>query len=189
MLRVTIATLTIVFGASAVVGAARAASVEAAPLPRAYVAAGFDAGADSAVDWLYAGASIEAGYRIAAPWWVHGNAGALGRVGYGTTNRLTVMRPREVGYDLRLGPEVRRCLSGGVCFYGGIDLGYRTGTARGDDISGLMVVPRAGLDLGSGHVRFQPGLELLVSATPHIEKEVPLPDLGIGLTAAFAYVW
>jgi hypothetical protein len=187
--RATIATITIVVATSAVGVAARAASVDAQTTPRVYVAAGLDAGADSAVDWLYAGASIDAGYRIAGPWWVHGNAGTLGRVGYGTTNRLTVMRPREVGYDLRLGPEVRRCLSGSVCFYGGVDVGYRTGPSRGEDISGVMMVPRAGLDLGSGHLRFQPGLELLVSTVPHIEKEVPLPALGIGVTAAFAYVW
>ena len=158
-------------------------------VPKAYVAAGFDAGADSAVDWLYAGASIDAGYRVSDRWWVHGNTGALGRVGYGTTNNLTVKRPTEVGYDLRFGPEWRECHSDGLCFYGGVDLGYRTGTARGDDISGVMIVPRAGLDVGTRHLRFRPGLELLVSTTPHIEGEVPLPSLGIGVTAAVACVW
>ncbi len=157
--------------------------------PKVYVAAGLDAGADSAVDWLYAGAFIDAGYRVSDRWWVHGNAGALGRAGYGTTNHLTVKLPTEVGYDVRFGPELRGCRSGRLCFYGGLDVGYRTAPAHGNDISGVMMVPRAGLDLGSPQVRFRPGAELLVSTTPHLEGEVPLPNIGIGVTAAVAVLW
>jgi hypothetical protein len=151
--------------------------------PRAYVSAGLEAGADSAVDWVYGGTALEGGYHLRGAWWLHGEAGVLGRTGSGPTNNLMLTMPTDNGYNGRIGAEARGC--SWACWYGGADVGYRTGTARG-----AMFDLRGGIDLGTQNLRFRPGVEVLLSHAPNIDREVQLvPLAAIGLTTAVAYVW
>ncbi|MDB4953628.1 MAG: hypothetical protein JWO36_1197 [Myxococcales bacterium] len=162
-----------------------ASSREVASEPKTYVAAGVALGADGTLDWLYSGAQIEAGYRLSTTWWLHGDVGVMGRSGYGTVQRITLMAPSADAYEARLGPEARRCNStGAACLVGGVDLGYRTG-----ELAGLVVAPRVGLDVGSRKLRFRPAIELQVGG-PIDNREGPsIPDVGIGFTTAIAYQW
>jgi hypothetical protein len=159
---------------------------------RAYVSAGASVGADSAVDWMYAGFGADAGLRLSQHWWLHGAAAAYGRVGYGTVNDVTVMSPSEHVYEGRLGFEARGCHSTGLCYFGGADAGYRVGTSAGESLDGTTVVLRSGLDIGigSGGLRFRPGVDVHLSGQPaNADPAVPLPAFGIGVTTALAYAF
>jgi hypothetical protein len=160
-----------------------------APADRGYVSVGVASGAGYTVDWLYAGLQLEGGYRLSDRWYAHGEAGVLGRSGYGTTQDLTLMVPREPTYEARAGLEARGCHSSALCGYAGMDAGYRVSTGMDNNYGtgeGVVVVPRAGLDLGlSRDLRFRPGVELRLTNGP-ASSDAPFA-VGIGASAALAY--
>jgi hypothetical protein len=47
--------------------------------------------------------------------------------------------------------------------------------------SGVVVVPRLGLDVGGSHLRFRPGIEGVLDGSQD--------TIGVDLTAAVAYRW
>lgn len=122
-------------------------------------------------------------------WLVHGELGAIGRAGYGTTTNLTLMLPHAPTYEARAGLEAHGCHSTAVCAYAGADVGYRASTGNDNNTGtgeGIVVVPRAGLDIALGeHLRFRPGIELRLTNAP-ASSEVPLAP-GLGITAAVSY--
>lgn len=154
---------------------------------RAYVAAGLSTGVGSAVDWLYGGSVIDGGYRLDETWWIHGQLGAIGRIGYGTTQSFELVRPEAYLYSAQIGAEARGCHSAALCGYAGGDVGYQIGTLRGVSRDGVVVAPRLGLDVGSRNLRFRPGVEMPMSRSAPME-EAPLM-LGIGVTTTVAYQW
>ncbi len=153
--------------------------------PNAYVGAGGSAGVDGAIDWIYSGWSLDAGYRVEPTLWLHANVSMVGRSGYGTTNDLTLMSPKPEWYAARLGLETHRCRTGALCIYAGIDGGFRTG-----NLDGWIIVPRLGLDVGGDALRFRAGAELLVSHVSRGDDDGAfLPDAGLGMTASVVYQW
>jgi len=165
-------------------------AAEPATADRGYVSLAGASGAGYTVDWLYAGLELEGGYRVSDRWYVHGEVGELGRAGYGTTQDFTLMAPRTPTYEARVGLEARGCHSIVLCGYAGVDAGYRVSTGMDNNYGtgeGVVVVPRAGLDIGLGSrdLRFRPGVELRITNPPS-SSDAPLA-LGIGATAALAY--
>jgi len=130
---------------------------------RVYVQAGMTAGADDIVG-LYSGATLEAGYRLNdSPLWVH--AMMIGGKGAGID---------EPVYDssmlqLRGGIEARGCLVTAACAVMGVDAGIRNEMlmAEYDNRRTIdaIVATRVGLDLGTRHFRFRPGLEMQLDRT------------------------
>jgi hypothetical protein len=161
-----------------------------APEPHYYVSADLTSGVGSGIDWLYGGAGVDGGLRVSRVWWLHARVDTVGRIGYGTTNDLTLMSPQGGIVDSRIGAEARGCHSSSLCMYGGADIGYRVGSSgRGEDLTGVLVALRGGLDVGSANLRFRPGVELLGAAAPGVSRgDAPYPLLpGVGLTMAVAY--
>ena len=169
---------------------ALSATASAEVADRGYVSLGIASGAGYTVDWLYAGLQLEGAYRVSDLWYVHGEVGELGRAGYGTTQHLTLMVPGSPTYEARAGFEARSCHSRGLCGYAGFDVGYRVSTGMDNNDgtgAGVVVVPRAGIDvgLGSGGLRFRPGVELRATSASET-SDAPFA-LGLGITAALAY--
>ena len=152
----------------------------------AYLSTGFATGLDAGLDWLYSATSIDGGYHLSDGWWLHAELAGGARVGYGAINQgPQLVAPQRFVGDLRAGIEWRAC--GVVCGMLGVDAGYRVG----HDLDGVMVAPRAGLDLGTAHLRFRPGLDLPVY-WPHknADSDVPfVPAVGLGLDLRVAYQW
>ena len=154
-----------------------------------YVSVGAAVGVDAAMDWLYTGLALEGGSRLSSTWWLHGGVSIASRTGWGTPSHMTVVSPTQIdSYGVRVGPEARRCWQGGaVCAVAGVDVGMRA-IERYHKLSGLVLVHRIGLDLGSANLRFRPMVELALGPTDSSEGP-PVPDPAIGLTMSFAYQW
>ncbi|MDB4959955.1 MAG: hypothetical protein JWO36_7524 [Myxococcales bacterium] len=165
--------------------------VSAAHASPSYVAAGATAG-DSfgqTLGGFYAG-SVEGGHRLGHVLWLHAMVAEGGMVaidGGGSTmssNYLTV----------RIGSEARWCvLDGALCALGGADVGYRHErlAAQYDHYTDdrPIGVLRAGLDAGSSHVRFRPGLELSFGADGAGTIGGRTGIDGIAAAASVAYQW
>ena len=124
--------------------------------------------------------TLEGGHRLTRDLWLHGmlergTAGGVDEPNYGGE------------YDAaRIGIEARECVGGGViCAVAGVDAGVRHVDYMAEydttNQTGAVLVPRVGLDLGSRHLRFRPGLEKNVLVKDQ--------DAGIALTGAVAYQW
>jgi hypothetical protein len=159
-------------------------SAAASAQPDGYVSAGATIGLDGVLDWLYTGLTVDAGTKLGPIMWLHGAVGVVGRTGYGAINQsITLIRPKADAYEGRLGLEAHLCTSDGTwCAIMGGDLGDRT-----NRLSGLFVASHAGLDVGGSNLRFRPSVVVEIGSP--FADEAPVPDIGIGLTAAVAYQW
>jgi hypothetical protein len=162
------------------------AAASAQPAPDSYVSAGTTLGIDGKLDWLYSGVTIDAGTKLSPAWWLHAAVGVVGRTGYGAINQsITLITPSADAYEGRVGPEAHLCTSNGTwCAITGADLGYRT-----NRLHGLVVAPHVGLDVGGSNFRFRPSVVLEVGGPVDTDEGPPIPDVGLGFTAAVAYQW
>jgi hypothetical protein len=156
-----------------------------------YVSVGGSFGANTAVDWLYGGASVDGGYRLTDTLWIRGRFNESARIGDGAINQGPMLvAPQYPTTEVLSGLEWRGCANRAVCVVGGFDVGYRFGQLRyGHD--GVTTAPRIGLDVGTEHLRFRPMVEANVSAPRNYDTEIQgfWPAFGIGLTTAVAYQW
>jgi hypothetical protein len=76
-------------------------------------------------------------------------------------------------------------LDGSVCGVAGIDLGVRHSYLDAEydhyDSTDGILVERVGVDIGSKHLRFRPGLEIDESTNRALD--------GLAFTAGIAYAW
>jgi hypothetical protein len=137
---------------------------------------------------VYGAGTVEGGARLnTGPLWLHGFVaeGVLAGIdGYGMTLSSNYLQ-------LRGGLEARRCTGGRiVCVGGGIDAGYRRErlVAMDDGIrdDSIIVVPRATLDLGGGHLRFRTSFEITVNRSFTYSGSY---GGGPGVTTGLAYAW
>jgi hypothetical protein len=142
-----------------------------------YLQAGVTAGVDDVL--FYGGYTLEGGYHLSdTPLWVHaimisGKGGGIDETTYDSSL-----------LQLRGGIEARGCLVSAACAVAGVDAGYRREMLMAEydnrRASDAIVVPRVGLDLGTRHFRFRPGLEMQIDHTGWS---------GLAATAAVAYQW
>lgn len=165
-------------------------SAESSTAPSTYVQGGVMAGGNEG--YFTAGASAEAGKRVAPSVWLHGSftEGAAGEL-FATGNG-TIMQAR-------VGADAMPCSASGVlCAFVGADVGYQhtqfSGTSdpwfcdgdandcMGNPIdesrSRAIGVARAGLDIGGTHLRWRPGIEAAFSGDG---------VNGVNLTQSIAY--
>ncbi len=143
-----------------------------------YVQGGVTAGADDIVG-LYAAFTLEGGFRLGdSPLWAH----AMMLTGKGSGIDEATYSSSML--QLRGGIEAHGCVVSAVCAFMGVDAGVRNETLMAEydnrHATDAIVAPRAGLDIGTRHFRFRPGLEMQLDHTGWA---------GAGLTAAVAYQW
>jgi hypothetical protein len=155
------------------------ASVNPKPAATTYLEGGLAFGAIMHAGF-YGAYTLEGGYQLGdGPLWIHAMGAYGGMAGIDETTMSS-------GYlALRAGVEARGCaLHGQACVIGGVDAGFRSAQlqAEYDHYSGdtALVVARAGLDLGSKHVRLRPGLETTFAGQGFD---------GFGASMAVAYQW
>lgn len=144
-----------------------------------YVQGGVTAGDDDIVG-LYGGFTLEGGVRLGdSPLWAH----AMMITGKG--NGIDELVYDSSMLQLRGGIEARGCVVSAACAVIGVDAGFRHETLMAEydnrRASDAIVAPRVGLDIGTRHFRFRPGLEMQLDRTKWLA--------GIGATAAVAYQW
>jgi hypothetical protein len=161
-------------------------SATASAQPTNYVSAGATIGLDGTLDWLYTGVTVDAGTKLGPTMWLHGALGVVGRTGYGAINQsITLITPKADAYEGRIGLEAHLCTSDGTwCGIMGGDLGDRT-----NRLSGLFVATHVGLDVGGPNLRFRPSVVIEVGGPVDTDEGPPIPDIGLGFTAAVAYQW
>ena len=153
------------------------ASADVAPTETSkYLSGGALLGADHAI---VAAVSVDGGYQLSGSLWLHG------MIAKGTAGGIDEPNYKG-GYDTgRLGLEERGCVVDAVCAFAGLDVGYRHVDYMAEydntNTSGVVVVPRLGLDVGGSHLRFRPGIEGVLDGSQN--------NIGIDLTAAVAYRW
>jgi hypothetical protein len=137
--------------------------------------------------------AAQGGYRLSQALWLHGE------VSYGDARDDQGRGPAE---QLHAGLEGRTCIVHGVlCGIAGADLGYQHGSWTSDrratdmeTVDALVVVPRAGVDVGGDHVRMRLGVETdLALAGRHRDTAGTMSPTnvvtGIGLGLGVAYQW
>jgi len=179
-------------------GFAETASVPAEPdaKPDHYVQGGLMVGAAAPVAAPNLMVALEGGGRWGTgPAWVHAAAtwGATGD-DQGPGGNL----------QLRAGLEGRACWWRDVaCWVGGLDAGFQHGhwsdrddPAHNESSSGLVLIPRAGVDVGGRHLRVRAGLELDYGfltqreANPATDnKAIRSGIVGIEANLGVAYQW
>ena len=127
---------------------------------------------------FYGAIPLEGGYHLHdSSLWLHG------QVALGTLAGIDEPAFDSSYFEARGGIEARRCvLAGKACVVGGVDLGVRREYLMSYDhidATNVVIVPRAGLDVGSDHFRLRPSLELALGTD----------GFGVGLSLAAAYVW
>jgi hypothetical protein len=153
--------------------------------PSFYVGGQLALGLDGQIDWMYAGAAFDGGYRISPAWWLHARVGGAERVATGNINGgVTTVSDRQVA-DARVGLEVRPCWNPGTCAIFGADLGYRLGGTY----DGTLFATHLGLDRGGDHLRFRPAIEAALVFDHGHSSDIYLPDAGIEASLGVAYVW
>jgi hypothetical protein len=128
---------------------------------------------------VYGAVRLDGGYRIGdSPLWIHG------RLGQGSMAQIDGGAMDSSFTELRIGLEARGCVLDGIaCLVGGADGGYRhemlMASQEHDDVQLAVAIARLGLDVGTRHLRFRPG----------VETSVNRDGLGLGVTAGIAYTW
>lgn len=145
--------------------------------PSAYLQLGSSLGADDAGMWL--AGTLDGGLRLGdTPLWAHG------QLGYGSASEGFFQSGHGTFESARGGLEARVIIPhtlGIVGVYAGFDVGYRSlgfGDKMSSSAGDTVAVARGGLDLGTTHLRFRPGIEML-----------PVENGPLALTAALAYQW
>lgn len=161
--------------------AATATATVASPQPVSYLAGGVLIGGDHAI---VGAVTLDGGYQLRGSLFVHalvatGTAGGVDEPSYNSSYHAA-----------RLGLEERGCLVDALCGYAGLDVGVRHVDYMAEydstNTTGAVVVPRIGLDVGSSHLRFRPGIEGILDGSRN--NSIAGFD-GIDLTAAVAYRW
>jgi|GEM_PF-6267471 len=156
-------------------------SASPAPTPTSSVSGGVMLGADHAI---VAALSLDGELQLRGSLWLHG------MIAKGTA--AGVDEPNHGGNYAagRIGVAERGCLIDALCAVAGVDVGYRHVAYMAEydsaNISGVVVVPRIGLDVGTPHLRFRPGIEGIVDGSNH---NTVFGFDGLDLTAAIAYRW
>lgn len=153
--------------------------------PEYYVAPSVSVGGDEANRGVFAAISLDGGYRLSDPWWIHG------RALYGRTDSTTWGGPMQRG-DLdtfQLGIEWHR----GPYLLGADAALVHDVTDRRPELSydGPALALRAGLDFGGGeHVRFRPTFDVLLGGkTEGNNTMAPKDYSAFGLGGGIAVVW
>ena len=129
----------------------------------------------------YSAAIAEGGYKLTDHLWLHALV-ADGKLGGGNDTRYL---------EVQAGIEASTCDGPSVaCVIAGVDAGFDSQIYTSDhymtDAAGAVLVPRAGLDVGTQHVRFRPTLRVIVDPfTPVSGGELA----GLELSATVAYRW
>ena len=167
-----------------------AATTGDAPAPTTYLQGGLMAGGNDG--YFTAGGSAELGKQVASILWVHAG------VALGAADQLFATGNGSI-MQARLGADLMGCNdNGALCAFVGADLGVQTvnyvgrsdpwfcdgdysdcmGNPIDDHKTGALGVGRVGLDIGSKHLRWRPGIE--ASATTD-------GGVGVNLTQSLAY--
>lgn len=159
-----------------------------------YISTGPTVGVGGEQDWLTAGAELDAGYRLNDTWLAHAHYGASWRVGDGAVNQgVDFVSPTRQLNDVRVGLLAEPCHGRSVCWFAGVDAGYRFGHFAGmtmPDVSGVIVTPQVGLDISTGSIHVRPAIEWTISYARSQTPEVPfIPDMALMLGVAAAYAW
>ena len=130
-----------------------------------YATAGGDLGTEPGANVNFAAVSVQAGARIDRYIWARADflAGTAdpARLAFCPVGAPCAGPPGGI-YQLRAGFEARGCaINDVVCWFGGIDAGYSHSKLMGiASTNEAVVLPRAGLDIGTHHVRFRVAFEL-----------------------------
>jgi hypothetical protein len=149
--------------------------------PASYLAAGVLLGGDHAI---VGAVTLDGGYQLRGSLFLHGLVAKGTAAGVDEPNYSS-------SYDAaRIGLEERACLVDALCGYAGLDVGVRHVDYMAEDdntnTTGVVVIPRFGLDVGSSHLRFRPGIEGIIDGS-HNHSLAGFD--GVDLTAAVAYRW
>jgi hypothetical protein len=122
------------------------------------------------VAWRLHGRQLRGAPREGGEWWLRG--------GGGVAQTSAVDEGHGTAFELRAGVEHRPDDCGRGCLYYGVDLAFVRGemTDAPDDwqLTGVVAIPRGGLDLGGDRVRFRLGVEMALGAGSVHDHE---PDL------------
>ncbi len=156
----------------------------AQPAPQYLVAPSLEIGGNTPQKAIIAGFAVDGGYRLSGDFWLHGK----GLVAAADASQWGNSRPTGNVETLGAGVEWRH-----RWLIAGVDGTFvHDGNPSGDvaRYTGPALAGHAGLELGSGHVRFRPTFEMMVGTSTHLPNTIVTKNYALGgLSLGVAFVW